>query len=268
MVFICGGFAPWRQVGLDVRWRRPSAGSSSAPVGRECGVVRLVVRMRFGLPGAALELELCARPAAARRRAGHPGWPGRGRGHRPSCRAGPSRRRRRWPAVRRGSAPRGCRRGGRARPGRARARGRRRIRRRGSRPRRDRGARARGSCSISARRAASSSPGFVPAPIRRVDGWLVEGVGGGLVDQVLLGGELLVEPAMSEPGGLHHVGDADARCLSRGTSGRRWRRRAGGSPVLAPGTHGPRDHTPPRWMSLEIYPTFSLDYLRHLTAPT
>ncbi|GAA1250901.1 hypothetical protein GCM10009646_43280 [Streptomyces aureus] len=57
-------------------------------------------------------------------------------------------------------------------------------------------------------------PTVVPLePGRMAPGELIEGVGGGLVDERLLGGELLVEGAVGQTGRLHQVGDADVRAL-------------------------------------------------------
>src|SRR4051812_30901846 len=92
---------------------------------------------------------------------------------------------------------------------------------------------------------------------RRVCRLLVEGVGDGLVDQVLLGGELLVEPAMGEPGGLHQVGDADRGAFLAEHPG------GGGYdalPVLLclrPG-HAAHGITLLKWMSLAIHPSLRL----------
>ncbi len=82
-----------------------------------------------------------------------------------------------------------------------------------------------------------------------------EGMRGGLVDQGLLGGELLVEAAVGQPGGLHQVGDTDTvgALLTH-------QARGGGNdtlPVLAClflryAAHGPPPHD---WMFADIYRT-------------
>ncbi|CAG6392109.1 hypothetical protein SCOCK_150081 [Actinacidiphila cocklensis] len=94
---------------------------------------------------------------------------------------------------------------------------------------------------------------------RRVRPRLAECVGDGLIDEVLLGVELLVEAAVGEPGRLHQVGDADRGALLPEHS------RGGGYdalPVLLRLRLGHAAHgiTLLDWMSVAIYRKLCLDY--------